>query len=127
MLDCGHVFCKECLQDFYSSAITEGELASVRCLEPGCAKERETAQAAGTQKRKEQKTHLSPSELLQIGLDSEMVKRYVSLKYKNWLDSDKNIVYCPRETCQGPARTKKHKKPKDFELHEAEDDFEKRR
>lgn len=122
MLDCGHVFCIECLQDFYNNAIKEGDLASVRCLEPSCAKKREDAQTAASKKRRKPKTYLSPSELLQIPLEPETVKRYVTLKYKTELESDKNVIYCPREACQGAARSKKHKKPEGFELHETEDD-----
>ncbi|KAJ4423493.1 hypothetical protein N0V82_001818 [Gnomoniopsis sp. IMI 355080] len=122
MLDCGHVFCIECLQDFYNNAIKEGDLASVRCLEPNCAKKREISQAPGSKKRRKPKTYLSPSELLQIPLDSETVRRYVTLKYKTELESDKNVIYCPREGCQGAARSKKHKKPEGFELHETEED-----
>lgn len=123
MLDCGHVFCIECLKDFYNNAITEGDLVSVRCLEPGCAKQREAVQDSGSGKRRKPKTYLSPNELLQIGLAPEMVKRYVTLKYKTELESDKNVIYCPRETCQGPARSK-HKKPKGLELYEADEDSE---
>lgn len=124
MLDCGHVFCIECLQDFYNNAIKEGDLASVRCLEPSCAKKREVAQAPGSKKRRKPKTYLSPSELLQIPLDSETVRRYVTLKYKTELESDKNVIYCPREGCHGAAKSKKHKKPEGFELHETEEDSE---
>lgn len=119
MLDCGHVFCIECLQDFYNNAITEGDLATVRCLQPNCAKDREAAAASGG-KPKKSKTSISPSELLQIPLEPEMVKRYVTLKYKTELESDKNTIYCPRPWCKGAARSKKHKKPEGFELHEAE-------
>lgn len=122
MMDCGHVFCIECLQDFYNNAIKEGDLASVRCLEPSCAKQREAAQSSRGKKRRMAKISLSPSELLQIPLEPEMVKRYVNLKYKTELESDKNTIYCPRPWCQGAARSKKHKKPEGFQLHEAEDD-----
>lgn len=51
-----------------------------------------------------------------------MVKRYVTLKYKTQLESDKNTIYCPRTWCQGAARSKKHRKPEGFELQEAEED-----
>lgn len=123
MIDCGHVFCTECLQNFYNNAIKEGDLASVRCLEPNCAKDRAAAfQASGEKKRRKPKTFISPSELLQIPLEPEMVRRYVTLKYKTELESDKTTVYCPRTWCQGAARSKKHKKPEGFELHEAEED-----
>lgn len=121
MLDCGHVFCVQCLQDFYNNAIKEGDLATVRCLEPSCAKEREATSKSGT-KRTKAKKFISPSELLQIPLDPEVVKRYVRLKYKTELESDKNTIYCPRTWCQGAARSRKHKKPEGFELHEAEED-----
>ncbi|RDL35482.1 RWD-containing protein [Venustampulla echinocandica] len=120
MLDCGHVFCVECLQDFYNNAIKEGDLAAVRCLAPGCAKERAEAQADGS--RKKPKTHLSPSELLQIPLELDTITRYVRLKHKAGLESDKNTIYCPRKWCQGAARSKKHRKPIGLALHDGSDD-----
>lgn len=36
-----------------------------------------------------------------------MVQRYIKLKRKNALESDRTTVYCPRQWCQGPARSKK--------------------
>jgi E3 ubiquitin-protein ligase RNF14 len=118
LLLCSHVFCIQCLQDFYSSCITEGDVSAVRCLAPGCGKEgtrlaTEQADTPGKRKRgkKEDRT-LSPSELLQIPLEQDMVKRYVDLKRKAELESDKKTVYCPRKWCQGAARTtKNHKQP----------------
>ncbi|KAK3994782.1 RING finger protein [Cladorrhinum sp. PSN332] len=120
MLDCGHVFCVECLQDFYNNAIKEGDLAAVRCPAPNCAKEREKP-ATSSGKKKKPKIFISPSELLQIPLEQETVKRYVALKYKTELESDKNTVYCPRQWCNGAARSKKHRKPQGLELAEASD------
>jgi E3 ubiquitin-protein ligase RNF14 len=119
MIDCGHVFCVPCLQDFYNNAINEGDLVSVRCLAPDCAKKRADAQ---TTKNRKPKTQLSPSELLQIPLEHEMVTRYVKLKHKADLESDKNTIYCPRKWCQGAARSKKHKKPEGFEVVESDDE-----
>jgi E3 ubiquitin-protein ligase RNF14 len=119
MIDCGHVFCVDCLQSFYNNAINEGDLVSIRCLAPNCAKKRADAQSA---KNRKPKTQLSPSELLQIPLEHEMVTRYVKLKHKAELESDKNTVYCPRKWCQGAARSKKHKKPEGFEFIESEDE-----
>lgn len=131
MIDCGHIFCVQCLCDFYGDAINSGELLTVRCLAPNCAKERAAkslADAAGRPARKP-KTFISPSELLQIGLSEELVKRYVTLKYKTELESDKNTIYCPRQWCNGAARSKKHKKPQGLELvdvsdHDDDDDTE---
>ncbi|EWG48092.1 hypothetical protein FVEG_08006 [Fusarium verticillioides 7600] len=116
MLDCGHIFCIQCLQDFYNDAINEGNLATVRCLSPNCAKKR-----AALRDTKKNKVAISPSELLQIGLSEEMVKRYVTLKYKTELESDKNTIYCPRQWCNGAARSKRHKKPEGLEFAETSD------
>lgn len=116
MLDCGHIFCIQCLKDFYNDAINEGNLSTVRCLSPNCAKERATAKQA-----KKSKVAVSPSELLQIGLSEEMVKRYVTLKYKTELESDKNTIYCPRQWCNGAARSKRHKKPEGLDFAETSD------
>ncbi|EKD16369.1 RWD domain-containing protein [Drepanopeziza brunnea f. sp. 'multigermtubi' MB_m1] len=120
MIDCGHVFCVECLQDFYDNAITEGNLAAVQCLAPGCAKKRGEAQT--TSGRRKPKTQLTPSELIQIPLEPDVVRRYVTLKHKAELESDKNTVYCPRKWCQGAARSKKHRKPVGFEDTESGDE-----
>ncbi|KAK4127801.1 RWD-domain-containing protein [Parathielavia appendiculata] len=122
MLDCGHVFCVACLQDFYNNAIKEGDIAAVKCLAPNCAKERAKVTSSSGRKRKKPKTFINPSELLQIPLDQETVKRYVTLKYKTELESDKNTIYCPRQWCNGAARSKKHKRPQGLELAEASDE-----
>ncbi|KAK4237822.1 RWD domain-containing protein [Achaetomium macrosporum] len=122
MLDCGHVFCVRCLQDFYNNAIKEGDIAAVKCLGPNCAKQRSKAASLSSKKRKKPRTFINPSELLQIPLDQETVKRYVTLKYKTELEADKNTVYCPRPWCNGAARSKKHKKPQGLELAEVSDD-----
>ncbi|KAJ3569449.1 hypothetical protein NPX13_g6082 [Xylaria arbuscula] len=125
MIDCGHVFCTECLKDFYNNAITEGDVSAVTCPAPNCARDREKNAANELSSRSPKvKTSISPSELLQIPLSEEMVKRYVMLKHKNKLESDKNTVYCPRSWCQGAARSKRHKKPEGLELVESDDENE---
>ncbi|QSZ37788.1 hypothetical protein DSL72_008887 [Monilinia vaccinii-corymbosi] len=119
MIDCGHVFCIECLQNFYNNAIKEGDLISVRCLAPNCAKERAERRA---KKNRKSKTQLSPSELLQIPLEHDVVARFVKLKHKAQLESDKNTVYCPRSWCNGAAKSKKYRKPKGLEDDDNSDD-----
>ncbi|KAL8687372.1 MAG: hypothetical protein Q9224_005172 [Gallowayella concinna] len=106
---CGHVFCVECLQDFYNNCITEGDVGSVKCITPRCGQELESAprtDGARAKRRKRDRT-LGPSELLQIPLEQDMVQRYLMLKRKNALEADRTTVYCPRQWCQGPARSKK--------------------
>ncbi|KAK2066503.1 hypothetical protein P8C59_000315 [Phyllachora maydis] len=122
MMDCGHVFCVECLQSFYNDAISEGSITAVRCLDPFCTREREKVanaeDAAAGRKPKAQKRGflISPSELLQIPLGQDTVKRYVTLKYKTELEADRNTIYCPRQWCNGAARSKRHKKPQGLEF-----------
>lgn len=116
LLLCAHVFCVQCLSDFYNSCISEGDVDNVKCLSPECGKDENNGTPG---KRKRHDRTLNPSELLQIPLDQETVQRYVRLKRKKKLESDKNTVYCPRQWCQGAARSKKHPKPADL-LNDAE-------
>ncbi|KAL9577334.1 MAG: hypothetical protein Q9212_006428, partial [Teloschistes hypoglaucus] len=107
---CGHVFCVECLQDFFNSCITEGDVTNVKCITPKCGQGQEGAQdtsAGPANGRRKRDRTLGPSELLQIPLEQEMVQRYVMLKRKKALESDRTTVYCPRQWCQGAARSKK--------------------
>lgn len=103
---CGHVFCKNCLQDFYNNAITEGDVGSVKCLDPGCGKV--AGNANGGARAIKVKRSLHPRELFAMGLDDKMVRRYVEFKRKKKLESDKGTVYCPRQWCQGPAKSSKY-------------------
>ncbi len=117
MMQCGHVFCVTCLQNFYQTSIAEGDISQVKCLAPDCGKDPKPttdAQGTNTTPRKKKKTKedrtLSPSELLQIPLEQEIVQRYVKLKRKKKLESDRTTIYCPRQWCQGAARSKKYPK-----------------
>ncbi|EFY93280.1 hypothetical protein J3459_013554 [Metarhizium acridum] len=124
MIDCSHIFCLQCLQDFYTDAIKEGNLSTVRCLTPNCAKDRaiSSSSSTSTAAKGKSKAVISPSELLQIGLPEDMVKRYVTLKYKTELEADKDTIYCPRQWCNGAARSKRHKKPEGLEFAESSGD-----
>ena len=103
-LSCGDVFCRSCLQDFYTSAIKEGDVATVQCLAPDCK-----ADVSSTVKRRQRTLRpLKPSELLRIPLEVDVVKRYVEIKRKKKIESDKNTIYCPREWCQGFVRSDKY-------------------
>ena len=79
---CGHVFCRQCLQDFYNNAIKEGDIATVRCLDPSCGKD-----LGGVRQRKIQRP-LHPRELLAMGIDEPTARRYVEMKRKKRLESD---------------------------------------
>ena len=100
--DCEHVFCKNCLQDFYNNAIMEGDISTVTCLDPSCGKT-----LGGVRNRKEKKP-LHPRELLAMGISEPTARRYVEMKRKKRLESDKNTIYCPRDHCKHPARSSKY-------------------
>lgn len=82
------------------------------------------AQQAGKGPGKPKMISLSPGELLQIPIAEDLVRRYIDLKYKTALESDKDTVYCPRAWCNGAARSKKHRRPVGLALHESDDDDE---
>jgi len=119
MTRCNHVFCKACLQDFYNNAITEGDISSVTCLEPRCEKDK---QMAGGRSKKPRT--LPPGELLLIPIERQMVQRYVDMKRKKQLESDASTIYCPRQWCQGPARSKKYPKITDLSRMDSWEDDE---
>lgn len=102
LLNCGHVFCVACLQDFYNSCITEGDVDGVKCMDPSCGKEPPQTRDGAKRTRKPKK--LQPSELLQIPISEEQVQRYVKIRRKRKLERNPNTIYCPRKWCQGPAR-----------------------
>lgn len=110
---CSHVFCIPCLQDFYNNCIAEGDVNGVKCLSPGCGKGQGTG-GNNTRRKKKSESLLTPNELLQIPLENPVVQRYVEMKRKKRLESDKSTIYCPRKWCQGAARSKKYPKITDI-------------
>ncbi|KAL6719691.1 hypothetical protein ACLMJK_001612 [Lecanora helva] len=106
LLLCAHVFCVACLQDFYNTSIAEGDVGNIKCIAPDCG----SNLAHPTRELDADKT-LDPSELLQIPLEQEIVQRYIKLKRKKRLESDKSTIYCPRQWCQGPAKCPNKKTP----------------
>lgn len=72
-------------------------------MAPNCGKEKNVATG------EIRDCTIEPSELLQIPLEQQTVQRYIKLKRKKRLESDRSTVYCPRGWCQGPARTTNRK------------------
>lgn len=95
---CSHVFCVACLQDYYNNCIAEGAVNNVKCMSTEC----------GGNKKKNRL--ISPKELLQIPVPREQVERYVNIKRKKKMESDPNILFCPRQWCQGAMRSPKYPK-----------------
>jgi|SRR5690242_8718335 len=95
---CSHVFCVACLQDYYNNCITEGAVNNVKCMSTEC----------GGGKKKDRL--ISPKELLQIPIPRQQVERFVNIKRKKKMESDPNIIFCPRQWCQGAMRSAKYPK-----------------
>ena len=112
---CRHVFCVECLRDFYNNCISEGDVTSVKCLDPECgtadvSNESERGTRGAIRNKGVQKRMLHPKELLRIPLSLDVVRRYVKMRRKKVIESDKDTVFCPRKWCQGPAKSRKYPK-----------------
>lgn len=111
---CSHVFCVVCLQDYYNNCITEGAVNNVKCMSTECA--------AGKGKKERL---VSPKELLQIPIPREQVERYANIKRKKKMESDPNIMFCPRQWCQGAMRSPKYPKITDVsQMDDSDSDAE---
>lgn len=117
MQRCAHVFCVECLQDYYNSCISEGHVNNVQCMSTECGKN-------GTSGQKKDRL-LSPKELLAIPIARDQVERYVKMKRKKKIESDPSITFCPRTWCQGAMRSDKYPKITDVtEIDESDSEAE---
>ncbi|KAF2203014.1 RWD-domain-containing protein, partial [Delitschia confertaspora ATCC 74209] len=119
---CQHVFCIDCLKSFYNNCILEGDVNGIKCLDPDCGKQ-PLENTSPDQRKKRKERLLTPNELLQIPLERGMVQRYVDIKRKKKIEADKSTIYCPREWCQGAARSDKYPKFTDLsQIPESDDE-----
>jgi E3 ubiquitin-protein ligase RNF14 len=105
MRRCGHVFCRGCIEGFYTSCITEGDIGRVQCMAAECRDDSARGRSRKT---------IPPAELLQIPLARDLVQRYADLKRKKKMELDKTVAYCPRAWCGSPARSSKYPKVTDL-------------
>ena len=92
------------LEIFYNNAIKEGDVATVQCLDPECG----TKDANGNKLRRKKERLVHPIELLAIGVEESVVRRYVEMKRKKKLEADKTTIWCPRTWCQSAAKSDKY-------------------
>ncbi|KAI9197338.1 uncharacterized protein BJ171DRAFT_519976 [Polychytrium aggregatum] len=93
---CKHVFCKGCLEDFFSAMITEGSVSCVGCPDPECTKldsKNHELTSAG---------RLPVADVQRI-VNKTLSKRYTEIIRKKILESRNDVTYCPRQDCGAPV------------------------
>ncbi|VDB84506.1 unnamed protein product [Peniophora sp. CBMAI 1063] len=86
-LSCGHIFCRECLEDGWKLYIAEGDISRVGCLDPACVKE-------GLEANEEEVRRV---------VTEEEVRRWLWLRQKRVFERDPQTVHCPMALCQAPV------------------------
>lgn len=88
---CRHVFCKECIQGFFTTLIAEGSVDSLKCLAVDC------------------KITPTPHEI-KLTVQKDIFERYDRLLLQRALESMNDVVYCPRPQCNNPALREQNEK-----------------
>lgn len=82
--DCGHVFCKDCMRDYFSVQIQEGNVKGLECPEDKC----------------ESQAH--PTQVKEL-VSHDLFAKYDRLLLQTSLDTMADVMYCPRTHCQSPV------------------------
>lgn len=82
---CQHVFCRNCVRDYLTMHILDSNIGALRCLQYDC-----NSSFSHTQIRE--------------NIDPETYTKYRKFSLKFAVESDPNLLYCPREICQSVAR-----------------------
>uniref|UniRef100_A0A3B3W0V2 RBR-type E3 ubiquitin transferase n=1 Tax=Poecilia latipinna TaxID=48699 RepID=A0A3B3W0V2_9TELE len=80
LYECGHIFCRVCLDEFWKAQITEGNVRGVTCPQVDCSATPTPAQVKSL-------------------VGEELFHRYDHLLLQSTLDDMPDIMYCPRPTC----------------------------
>lgn len=81
LTQCAHVFCRQCLSQYYSLLISEGNVHGVQCPEVQC------------------RLQPLPSEVCEL-VGEDLFQRYDSFLLSSTLRSMTDVVLCPRLHCQ---------------------------
>lgn len=97
---CRHVYCSACLSGFFSVLIHEGLVRRVCCPDPECSKARVEAEKAGANNTKGKQRARLPGDVgrdeLELIVGADLLKRYDRLIEKQRIESNPQIVECPR-------------------------------
>ncbi|OWF45776.1 E3 ubiquitin-protein ligase RNF14-like [Mizuhopecten yessoensis] len=83
-LDCDHVYCKDCMKDYFTVQIGEGNVTALSCPDEKC----------------ESQAH--PSQVKAL-VNEELFDKYEKLLLRTGLDMMVDVMYCPRPACQYPV------------------------
>ncbi|XP_014218734.1 E3 ubiquitin-protein ligase RNF14-like [Copidosoma floridanum] len=81
---CEHIFCKECIKNYFVSKIQEGDVQDIRCPNEDCS------------------SKASPHQIKDL-VEPEFFSKYDTILLNNTLDTMSDIIYCPRKICQYPV------------------------
>ncbi|KAM3600698.1 uncharacterized protein V6R79_000967 [Siganus canaliculatus] len=78
--ECQHVYCKDCLSEYFQIQIRDGNVQCLNCPEPKCT------------------SLATPMQVKQL-VNEELFARYDRLLLQSSLDLMADVVYCPRQSC----------------------------
>lgn len=78
--ECQHVYCKDCMSEYFQIQIRDGNVQCLNCPEPKCS------------------SVATPLQVKQL-VDEELFARYDRLLLQSSLDLMADVVYCPRQSC----------------------------
>ncbi|KAJ3397492.1 E3 ubiquitin-protein ligase rnf14 [Lobulomyces angularis] len=90
---CKHVFCKECLNEYFTLLITEGSIENVTCPDFECKR-------IASKRQHKFLSDIVDFDMKQI-VEKDLFSRFKNLQEKKKLEG-LNIIYCPRIFCQSP-------------------------
>ncbi|XP_071787062.1 E3 ubiquitin-protein ligase RNF14-like [Asterias amurensis] len=85
---CSHVYCKECMREYFQVQIGEGNVKGLNCPETKC------------------NSPALPSQVREL-VGKELFATYDRLLLQRTLECMEDIVYCPRVLCQCPVMKEK--------------------
>ncbi|KAJ3106905.1 E3 ubiquitin-protein ligase rnf14 [Phlyctochytrium planicorne] len=99
---CKHSYCRDCLGDYFTLMIREGEIKQVSCPDESCKKKHHASTPAANNSTATGSSNPTPTlnddEILAI-VGPELFTRYKELKIKQALEGRVDVTYCPRPSC----------------------------
>ncbi|XP_021454817.2 E3 ubiquitin-protein ligase RNF14 isoform X1 [Oncorhynchus mykiss] len=82
--ECGHIYCNECMSEYFTVQIRDGNVRGLTCPEPECS------------------STATPSQVKRL-VGEELFTRYDRLLLQSTLDRMADVIYCARKACVAPV------------------------